>query len=194
MQKQWQDEREARIRLEEQVKALAENRKIEVDPDIKKLLTEVNNPEEATRIFEGLIQKAQQRAEESALSRLQENQAKGDQEVDALADTIEENIESIEDRYGVDLTDDSKTRNAFLDFVDSIAPPNSDELPNMDAAWKYFQATRKPSTSNVERKQQIASRGMVRSSSPKPEGKDLKPMSFESLNQGNWWEKLIGGK
>ena len=192
MQRQWQEERDARIRLEEQVKALAESRQIEVDPDIQRLLTETKDPKEATAIFQSLMQKMRNEAEESALARMQELQAQGDDEVNSIVATIEDSIESIEDRYGVDLTNDLDTRRAFLDFADSIAPEDSDALPNMDTAWKLFQSTRKAPLSNVARKQEIAARGMVRSTNAKPEGKDLKPMSFEEMNRSGWWDKLIG--
>ena len=192
--KQVQEEREARIRLEEQVKNLASQRKVEADPDIKRLLTETKDPVEATQIFESLISRARKEAEEAADARFQQRQEQGDAEVNEIHSTIESSIESIEDRYGVDLTDDTKTRNAFLDFVDSIAPEDSDALPNMNAAWQLFQRNQTASPSNTARKAQISSRSMTRSTTTRPEGKNLQPISFDAINRGSWWEKMIGNK
>lgn len=191
-QERLQEEREARIRLEEQVKLLSTQTKVEVDPDIKKLLTETKDPEEATRIFNNLISKAEQRAAEKAMENIRQFQEKGNDEVNAIARDIQDRLESIEDRYGVDLTDDTKTREEFLDFVKSIAPEDSDELPNMNAAWRYFQKTRTAPPTQTERKAAISSRGMTRSVQPVPEGKNLKTMSFDNLNRSKWWNKIIG--
>ena len=189
---QLREEREARIRLEEQVKALASKPDEEIDTDIQKLLYEVKDPAEGTKIFAKLLARAEENAEARAIARLQEIQSSSSEEVNNLASEIEDNIESIEEKYGVDLTDDTDTRNAFLDFVESIAPPGSDDLPNMQNAWVLFQKTRTAPTSNVERKKEIASRGIVRSNgAPKPEAKDLRPVGFELLN-GDMWSKIIG--
>lgn len=188
------EEREARIRLEEQVKAIASGNKREADPDIKRLLTEVKDPEEASQIFESLLSKVRQEAETSAFEKYRAAQSEGEAEVSKLAATINEKLEAIEDRFGVDLTDDKATRTAFLDFVNSIAPEDSDELPNMNAAWKLFQTSQKAPAGNTQRKSQISSRSMTRSSTTRPEGKDIKPMTFDALNRGNFWENLISGK
>lgn len=190
-EQQLQEERDARIRLEEQVKLISQGKQTEVDPDIRKLLTEVKDPEEASQVFESLLSKVRREAEDAAYNRLQQAQNQGDEEVQAIRTQIEDSIEAIEDRYGVDLTNDTATRNAYLDFVDSIAPKDSDALPNMEAAWKLFQSTRKVSTSNVERKQQIASRGMVHSTNAKPEAKDVQPIGFDRLH-GDLWDRIIG--
>jgi len=189
---QLQEEREARIRLEEQVKALATQNKVEVDPDIKRLLTETKDPEEATQIFNSLLNKAAERARQEAREEWKNAQAEGEGEVNAMADNIQDRLEAIEDRYGVDLTEDTATRNKFLDFVESIAPEDSDELPNMNTAWRLFQQTQKAPPAQVERKAAISSRGMTRSVKPIPEGTNLKPMTFDNLNRGKWWDKIRG--
>ncbi len=194
LQERLQEEREARIRLEEQVKALATQTKVEVDPDIKRLLTETKDPEEATRIFESLIERAERRASERAEENYRKLQESGDKEVNDMANEINNRLEAIEDRYGVDLTDDSDTRNAFLDFVNSIAPEDSDELPNMNTAWKLFQQTRTAPPSQTERKAAISSRGMTRSVQPIPDGKNVKSVNFDAINRGNWWDKVVGRK
>lgn len=188
---QLQEEREARIRLEEQVKMLASQKKVEADPDIKRLLTETKDPEEATAIFQSLMDKAAQNARQQAREEWEKAQAEGDNEINAMADEIQDRLEVIEDRYGVDLTDDRETRNAFLDFVEAIAPEGSNELPNMNMAWTLFQRTQTAPPAQTERKAAISSRGMTRSIQPIPEGKNLKPVSFDNLNRGNWWDKVI---
>ena len=193
MQRQWQEEREARIRLEEQVKALSEARKLPADPDIKRLLTEVKDPEEATQIFQDLIARAGQQAEERAVERFRQVQAEENAEVDAIRDTIEESLEDIEDTYGADFSN-AKTRNAFLDFVEKIAPQDSDDLPNMRSAWEIFQSTQKAPTANTERKAAISTRSMTRPTQAVPEGKNLQRLTFDSINRGSWFDKIIGNK
>jgi hypothetical protein len=94
----------------------------------------------------------------------------------------------------VDLTSDTKTRNAFLDYVDEMSDPDSDALPNMDFAWRQFQRNQTASPSNTARKAQISSRSMTRSTTTRPEGKNLQPLSFNAINRGTWWEKMIGQK
>ena len=194
LRNQLQEEREARIRLEEQVKANVSTRKTEADPDIKRLLTEVKDPEEASQIFESLLSKVRSEAETSAFERYKAAQAEGDEETNQLAQTINEKVEAIEDKYGVDLTSDKKTRGAFLDFVNEMSDPDSDALPNMDFAWRQFQKTMKAPAGDTARKSQISSRSMTRSSTTRPEGKNIQPMTFDALNRGNFWENLIGGK
>ena len=192
LQDRLQEEREARIRLEEQVKALATQNKVDVDPDIKRLLTETKDPEEATRIFESLISRAEQRATDKAAESYRQFQAEGDNEINEMSENIQDKLESIEDRYGVDLTDDTDTRNKFLDFVESIAPEDSDELPNMSMAWRLFQQTQTAPSAQTERKAAISSRGMTRSVKSIPEGKNLQPMNFDQINRGSWWDKIRG--
>lgn len=194
LQKQWQEEREARIRLEEQVKALASQKVVETDPDIRKLLTEVKDPEEGTKIFGNLLNKIKQEAAQQAREEYLKAQSEGDEEVNELKSTIERSIESIEDRYGVDLTDDTNIRNAFLDFVESIAPEDSDALPNMNMAWKLFQANQRAPATESPRKNQVSSRSMTRSVQARPEGKNIKPVTFDEINKGNWWDKIISGR
>lgn len=192
LQKAWEEEREARIRLEEQVKALA-NTKREIDPDIKKILAGGVELDEAAAIFETILSKNSQEAEARALARLQELQSQDQQEVQSLAEEINQHIESIEDRYGVDLTDDADTRSAFLDFAESLAPQDSDALPNMDMAWRLFQSTRKAPPAQTERKASISSRSMTRSIQSRPEAKNLEPMSFDKLERSNIWDKVKNG-
>ena len=189
---QLQQEREARIRLEEQVKMLATQKKVEADPDIKRLLTEANDPEEATAIFQSLMDKAAEKARQEAREEWKKAQSEGDQEVAKMASVIQERLESIEDQFGVDLTDDKDTRNKFLDFVNELADPDSDALPNMNRAWQLFQKQQIAGPSQTERKAAISSRGMTRSVKPIPEGKNLTPMTFDSINRGSWWDKIRG--
>lgn len=193
LQQKWEEEREARIRLEEQVKALGETRKAPADPDIKRLLTETKDPEEATRIFQDLLEKVGKDSEDRAFERFQRAQQEGDKEVDALHASIEDSLEDIEEHYGADLSK-KETRDGFLDFVEAIAPEDSDALPNMRKAWELYQATQKAPAANTERKAAISTRSLARSTQSVPEGKNLKPMSFESMNRGNWWDKVIGNK
>lgn len=166
----------------------------EVDPNIKRLLYEVKDPEEGTKVLNDILKNMSAKMREEFRAELETMRASEEGEVDQLYGEIERNIESIEDRYGVDLTDDVDTRNAFLDFVESIAPANSDELPNMEAAWRYFQSTRKAGPSNVARKQEIASRSMTRSVNSKPKPENVKPVSFDEINRGGWWDKIVGNK
>lgn len=191
------EEREARIRLETRLDEMAKARKVEADPDIKKiLLGEIKDADEAAQMFEGILSKAEQRAEERAYQRMIEAQSARDKGVNEILETIERSLEAIEDHYGVDLTDDIKTRNEFLDFVESIAPEDedSDELPNMRTAWQLFQSTRKAPVTESARKAQVSSRSMTRSVSPRPSGENLQPVTFDSLNRGNWWERHIKGQ
>lgn len=191
---QLREEREARIRAEERARTREEENK--PDPDMLKLLKGGISEEEGVEIFNRLLTRTQEAAEERAFARFESREIQDEQEIDEIHGEIEGAIESIEDRYGVDLTDDTRTRNAFLDFAESIAPQDSDALPNMDSAWRLFQATRKAGPSQVERKQQIASRGMVRSTVNQAPGNSdsAKPMTFDRLSRGDWWDRFIKGE
>lgn len=189
-------EREERIRMEERLKAFENVTKKEVDPNIKKLLYEVKDAEEGTEIFNEILSNMRTSMRDEILNELSSYQSRESEQVNEIYNQIESSLEDIEDRYGVDLTDDTETRNAFLDFVEGIAPEDSDELPNMRTAWKIFASTRKAGPSATEEKKAIASRAMVRSSASAmqnrggaPEG--AKPVSFDNLNS-SLWSKIIG--
>lgn len=180
---QLREEREARIRMEEQLKSLASQKDIPVDPDIKRLLTEAKDPKEATEIFDGLLKKIEQKAIASAEERFRQLSAEDEGAVDAQASEINEALEDIEDAYGVELPRGSELRSDFLDFVERISPKNSDDLPDMNEAWEIFSEMNKPRGQNVEQKKQISARSMVKStnSNSRPPQSDLKPVNFDNI-------------
>lgn len=185
-------ERAAREELSKRLDKFERGEIKEVDPNIRRLLYEVKDPEEGTKAFDSLLQKIRTEAAEDAYQRIRQEREEEDSEVNGLADQIADGLEAIEDRYGVDLQKDPKTKDEFLDFVESISPRNSDDLADMETAWPLFQANRKApqSPETVARQKQIASRSMQRSSTAKPTPENVRPLTFGSLD--SVWERIKG--
>ncbi len=112
-----------------------------------------------------------------------EEQRRAEQEAEK---ELEDGLESVEDSFDVDMTSNTpkarKLKADFIDFVEKLAPKDKDgnvkEYPDFEYAFELFkEKTSKPAPSN-DRKKDLASRGLQRSSDasniPQPQGNSWK--------------------
>ncbi len=140
------------------------------DPDIARIYgTETPEAREATRLLQGALSKAEERATEKALAKFQAAQA---EQVKAQRDAqrfIDDELESIEEEHGIDLTSDSpqarKACREFLDLVQKASPKDGNgdikEYADFGAVFDLYNTRREPK--QPTRNQDLASRSMVRS-------------------------------
>lgn len=177
-------ERAARERLETMIlERQGETKSSSVDPRIQRLLFEVKTPEEGTRLFNEIINEI--REEVAKPYREFEEARKAEQALESEFDqAIEHGLEDVEETFGVDLTSRSaqKLRSDFLDFVEELSP--EDSFVNFEKAWQLFSQNNaaKPSQAEIDRKKQIASRSVQRSSPARPAPEKLQPMTFDKVD------------
>lgn len=74
-------------------------------------------------------------------------------------------FEQIEEEYGVDLTSDTKTRAAFVEFLRKVSHKNADgevdQFADIPSTWETFQGMNR--SQPASRAKELASRGMTRS-------------------------------
>lgn len=131
--------------------------------------TDTNENKTKSKILADTLLEIQSKAAESSYARFsEESKALRQQEIDSI-DELQEGIDGIEDKFGVDLSSNSvaakKTRNDFLDFLGRISPKDQNgeikEYADMDYSFEEFSKRNKPEL-NTQAKQ-IVSRGMAAS-------------------------------
>lgn len=174
-----QAEKEQNIALAARLQALSEAEKFRqemsgksVDERLLTLYGDNENGRKAAQITQSLLEDAEKRAEERALNRIQEAQRQAESEVSENENFIEQELESLEERLGIDLTEDPENRQAFLTLVEKYSPKdregNIKEYADFDAVAEVFMKTReKPNAINKD----LSSRSMVRSGSSTTVGK-----------------------
>lgn len=164
-------EREARIAAEARAEGRAEGQREsvapgEVDP---RLVQMYGDNTAAIKLHQGLLEDSEKRAEERALARFEARQAEKTQEDAQLDSLITGELESLEDKFNVDLTSDSpaarKLRTDYLEFVERVSPKDQNGLvtdfADFDSSWDIFQSTRKATGSpTAARAKEIAGRSM----------------------------------
>lgn len=175
------EERAVRERLETMLLERTQEKSTqEEDARLTRLFGDTPQGKEASRIVQELLSETKEQA--IAPYRELEQQRQAETELEARFDQeIEDGLANVEDEFGVDLTSRSarQLRSDFLDFVDELSP--EDSFVNFEKAWQVFQANQsaKPSSEEIDRKKQIASRGVQRSSPARPDPSKAEPMSFD---------------
>lgn len=185
-------ERERAERLETELLKRAAPTQEETDARLTRLFGDTPQGKEASRIVSELLKETEERAVAPYRELSAERQAELEAE-STFTEQIEDGIETIEDTYGIDLSSRSarQMRSDFLDFVDELSP--EDSLVNFDKAWSLFQQTQKApkDAETIQRKKEIASRSIQRSTTARPEVKTM-PVSFDTLENEGFWSKLTG--
>lgn len=174
-EREWNIQQAARDAARSELDKFREETKgLDVDEKLITLYGDTENGRKAAQLHQDLLNKKFEEAEERAFTRLTEFQRKEEQEVRVNGDFIENEFESIEDEYNVDLsgsTERSATiRNAFLNFIERLSPKdtngNIEEYADFQNAWELFQdRLEKPNN----RSKDIASRSMTTSASSSQE-------------------------
>jgi hypothetical protein len=197
-EQQLAEERAARERMEDQLKALSQKDKDDQDDRLKELFGDTPEGKKASKIIQELLSEKEQSAVEKAREYYQQSQDEVSKEEEAHLGEIYSSLEAIEDEHGVDLTskEASGIRADFLDFVENLSPKDArGELmayADFDNAWELFAQTRKATKSpeTQARQKQLASRGVQRSATQRPDPTKLEPMTFEKA--GNMFDKMFG--
>ena len=198
LEKALQDSREMNIALNERVSVLSETQKLQqevgADADIHKVLfgdqAETPQSRATAQNLQRLLDKRDADVQERAFNRLQEASRAESREVQENASYLEDELESIEDRFNVDLegsTEESrKLRNGFIDYVAKFSRKDRDgnivDYPDIQATWEEFNARRQRSSSG--RAQAIADRSMAPSA-----GEDAASDSQKKALEREWMEK-----
>ncbi len=177
LEQRLQSEREANIALNERVKTLSEMEKFsqehsdQIHPDIAKMFDSSDVGKENAMRLSKVIYETQQKAKEDALREMEERQDSAVKEQKEYENLIDNELESLEDQYNVDLTSDSpkarKMRREFLELVQELSPKdqNGDITGYADfgSAFNVYQKTVTEEKPDNTRRQEIAGRSMKRS-------------------------------
>lgn len=115
----------------------------------------------ALRMLKDEVEDIRQEARSAKEERYAEKQA----DIEAEQE-LTQGFEDIEDNFNVDLTANKKLRSDFIDFIERVAPKDSNgdirEYPDFQETFKLFQEINKKAPNN--RAKDLASRSMTRSS------------------------------
>lgn len=141
------------------------------DDRLKEIFGDDEKGKLLTKHFSELFSESETRAYQKALNEIESRSTMEQQQEQAYGEEIDDEFDSIEDKYGVDLSSDSsksvKLRNDFIDFMLAISPKDENgdisEYADFDAGFDAFSRTRvKAETRNKE----LAARTMTDSHSP----------------------------
>lgn len=177
---QLQEERETSIALNERVRTLSEmlqerntdKSTMAVDERLARLFGADENGKEISRHFTQILADTKTEAEENALNRFNQQQQQVVEQQKEYESFIDDQLESLEDEHGVDLTSDApkarKARREFLEMVQDLSPKDRDgtitDYADFGSTFDVYQRTHteKPDES-INRRKEIASRSMQRS-------------------------------
>lgn len=170
-------EREANIELAARESARSEYEKfhettkdLTIDESLITLYGDNENGRRAAQLTQQLLDKTATRAKQEALDEFNRAQQAAEREVTVQGKLIDDEIEAIEDTYGVDLSGSTessqKLRTYFLNLVEKLSPKdaqgNITSYADFDSTWELTQERlQRTNTRNKD----LGSRGMTKSNS-----------------------------
>lgn len=142
----------------------------------------------AIKDFKKVLGSLEEKGAQRALQQLREQEdAKRRAEAETTRE-IEEGLESIEDKFNIDLSSNSpiarKTKNDFLEFAKKLSPKDSEgkviALPDLPTTFELFQETRKKPDNS--RAKELASRSMERSGTAST-ATPQKPVTWDNVTE-----------
>ncbi len=133
LEKSLQESRDMNIALNERLKVLSETERFQrdmgADEDIHKVLygdqAETPQTRAIAQNLQRLLDKRDEAVEERAFRKLQEVEQSSTREVQENVSYLEDEFESIEDRFAVDLSGDTeasrKIRDGFIDYIGALS-------------------------------------------------------------------------
>jgi hypothetical protein len=185
LESRLQAERESSIHLAARLEALTEAQKfanetkgLTIDDRLLTLYGDNENGRKAAQITQSLLEDTRKQARQEAFEDLQKAQAEQQAEQKDEEKFIDDQLDNIEDEYGVDLTSNSpqgrKNRSDFLTMVSKFSPKdeqgNIKEYADFGEVYDTFKDTRKADTS---RQKDLASRSMAKSGSSASPTRDV---------------------
>lgn len=179
LEKKYQAEREANIALAERAKTLSEMDKFakevgdEVHPDIAKMFDSSEVGKENALRLSKVLKENKKEAQENALREFEERQVKIAEENKKLEDSIDNQLEEIEEEFDVDLTSNSpkaiKTHREFLQLIQKLSPKDEKgdiiNYADFHSTFETYQEMKSEQKVDNSRREEIANRSMRRSSS-----------------------------
>ncbi len=185
-------EREANIHMAARLQAQSEidrfrneTRGQSIDERLLTLYGNDDNGRKAAEITQSLLEDTAKRAREDALHEFRSIQEKEAEQVDVETDYINDQLESLEEDSGMDLTGNSpsarKNRSEFLDFLERLSPKDEDgdvkEYADFSSTFSLW-TNRRTTNSPANRQKELASRGMTSSGSGAEKQRDLAGETF----------------
>lgn len=192
-----QRERESNIALNERIRTLAEvsaergpeRDNLKVDDRLVRLFGEDEKGKEISRHFTQILADTEQKAKEAAVREFEERQVQSLQQQREYENLIDDQLEALEDNYNIDLTSDApkarKARREFLEMVQSLSPKDEDgtitDYADFGSTFEVYQKTSQEKTNDESqnRRKDIASRSMQRSTAPVSSDTPTGPMNFK---------------
>lgn len=171
LEKQLQDERDARILMEGKLKAIDENSNssIQVDERLSRMYGTEEGGKEAALLHQQILNDEIAKAKKEIIDSVHEERVREQQEVKRQEEYIDSELESLEDDLGIDLTSNApsakKARNGFLEALMKLSPKdesgNIKEYADAGSAWEYYTLKNpvKPSKT-AQRQKELSSKGM----------------------------------
>lgn len=177
-----QRERESNIALNERVRVLSEIRAqenapqngsvTEMPPEWEALFGDSPESQKAWAMQSRLIQGIKEEVRSDTIREFETRQAQEEAEEREYSDFIDNELESLEDNFNVDITSDSpkarKTRREFLELVQSLSP--KDESGNIigytdfNSTFDVYQRTKEEEKSEtVSKQKEMSARSMQKS-------------------------------
>jgi hypothetical protein len=186
LEQKYQQERESNIVLAERLRAATELDKAKKEnPNIDARLIEIFGTEETgkklAKHFSDLLSETREGAREETLREIAQLESNEKAEVEQAETQIDEELEAIEDAYGVDLTSNTKEatsrRQQFLTLVEKMSPKDEDgtitDYADFQSVYEVYSTT--ANKVDNSRQKEIASRSMQRSGSSKSESRPRTP-------------------
>lgn len=168
LEQQLAEEREARIRAEALAQGRAEGRPATEAGTDPRLVAMYGENTEAIRLHAELLNDFAARAKEQALEEFRSSVAEEQAQQKQFESFIDNELESIEDDFDVDLTSDApaarKMRHDLKELVEKLSP--KDENGNLTGyadfkeTFELLQARREKTATATEQKKEIAARTM----------------------------------
>lgn len=178
LEQRLQAERESNLVMAERLKNLSEMDRFakdngdEVDPRIAKMFNSDDIGKQNALVLSQVISENRQKAKEEALEEMDRKQVQAVEEQKKYESLIDNELESLEDEYNVDLTSDSpkarKARRELLELVERVSPKDeSGEITgyaDFGATYDMYRKSKAEDKVDNSRREEIADRSMKRSS------------------------------
>lgn len=180
-----QRERESNIALNERVRTLAEmtearnseKENLKVDERFVRLFGDNEQGKEISRHFTQILAETKFEAKEEAIREFEQQQVETVQQQRQYEQLIDDQLESLEDAYNIDLTSDApkarKARREFLELVQDLSPKDEDgtitDYADFDSTFQVYQKTSQERPDDSQnRRRDIASRSLGRTNNSVP--------------------------
>jgi len=171
LEKQLQDERDARIATEAKLEAIGNegNSNVKIDERLSRMYGTEEGGKEAALLHQQILNDEIEKAKANILEAVHEEREKERQEVKRQEDFIDSELESLEEDLGIDLTSNApsakKARTGFLEALMALSPKDKEgnikEYADAASAWEYYTLKNPPKQSKTaERQKDLSSKGM----------------------------------